>query len=76
MKAMTIRWNETVSLSWAERGKVHGQLMPIGDAVDLFATFSDERKRRSEIFLLEPVEIAPGETILQPEQIEQLLILR
>ena len=37
---MTIRWNETVSLNWAERGKVHGQLMPIGEAVDLFATFS------------------------------------
>ncbi len=32
---MTIRWSETVSLSWAERGKVHGQLMAIGDAVDL-----------------------------------------
>ena len=73
---MTIRWNETVSLSWAERGKVHGQFMAIGDAVDLFATFSNERKRRSEIFLLEPIEIAPGETILEPPQIEQLLILR
>ena len=73
---MTIRWSETVSLSWAERGKVHGQLMAIGDAVDLFATFSDERKRRSEIFLLEPIEIAPGETILEPPHIERLLILR
>ncbi len=73
---MAIRWNETVSLSWAERGKVRGQLMAIGDAVDLFATFSDERKRRSEIFLLQPIEIAPGETILEPAHIEQLLVLR
>jgi hypothetical protein len=73
---MSIRWNETVSLSWAERGKVHGRCMEIGDAVDLFATFSDERKRRSEIFLLNPIEIAPGETILLPDQIERLLILR
>ncbi len=73
---MAIRWNETVSLSWAEQGKVHGQLMEIGDAVDLFATFSDERKRRSEIFLIKPIEIAPGETILEPEHIEQLLVLR
>ena len=48
----------------------------IGDAVDLFATFSDERKRRSEIFLLQPIEIAPGETILEPAHIEQLLVLR
>jgi hypothetical protein len=73
---MAIRWNETVSLSWAERGKVRGQLMAIGDAVDLFATFSDERKRRSEIFLLQPIEIAPGETILEPPHSEQLLVLR
>jgi hypothetical protein len=73
---MTIRWNETVSLSWAEHGKVYGQSMAIGDAVDLFATFSEDRKRRAEIFLLNPIEIAPGETILLPDQIEQLIILR
>ncbi len=73
---MAIRWNQTVSLSWAERGKVYGQSMEIGEAVDLFATFSDERKRRSEMFLLNPIEIAPGETILHPEVIERLLILR
>ena len=73
---MTIPWNQTVSLSWAEHGKVYGQSMEIGEAVDLFATFTDERKRRSEMFLLSPIEIAPGETILHPETIEQLIVLR
>lgn len=73
---MKIRWNQRASLSWSERGKVYGRSMKMGDAVDLFATFSDERKRRSEMFLVNPTDVAPGETILPPEEIERLLILR
>jgi hypothetical protein len=73
---MDIPWHERASLSWTEHGKVRGRSMPIGEAVDLYATFSDEQKRRAEIFLLKPIEIAPNAEILCREEIERLLVYR
>jgi hypothetical protein len=73
---MTIHWDQRVSLSWMEGGKVRGRSMAIGEAVDLFATFSNDKKSRAEIFLLKPIEIAPDEEILRQDLIEKLLELR